>query len=264
MDTVTITVTCPEERLSWIKDILKGDPRKVTKKFVRSVAGLLEFLAAVLPFLRAPLGWLHQRLAAFEAGKEVFSASFRVRFGTYFEYIGALLHDWSGSASILSSFASSSSPDLVIYSDASGEVGFGALEMMTRSYGCGIWTEEEIADATRAKAVSSTYLEVLAIIRAVKTFAKPDSTIEVFADSAAAIFILQKRYDRKSEVSQALIISLDRYCRDNGIAIFFTHVPREHQMIQLVDSLSKGSVPLGLKSGGWKRVELKLMAPTLF
>ena len=175
VDTVTITVTCPEERLSWIKDILKGDPRKVTKKFVRSVAGLLEFLAAVLPFLRAPLGWLHQRLAAFEAGKEVFSASFRVRFGTYFEYIGALLHDWSGSASILSSFASSSSPDLVIYSDASGEVGFGALEIMTRSYGCGI----EIADATRAKAVSSTYVEVLAIIRAVKTFGNFYSAEEI-------------------------------------------------------------------------------------
>jgi ribonuclease HI len=210
------------------------------------------------------MGWLHQRLAAFEAGKEVFSASFRVRFSAYFQYIGALLHDWSGSASILSSFAASSSPDPLIYSDASGEFGFGALEMTTKSFGCGVWTKVEIADATRAKAVSSTYLEVLAIIRAVKTFARPNTTVEAFSDSAAAIFILQKRYDRKSEVSQALIISLDRYCRDNGIAIFFTHVPREHPTIQLVDSLSKGSMPLGLRSGGWKRVNLKLVSPTFF
>ena len=105
---------------------------------------------------------------------------------------------------------------------------------------------------------------MLAIIKAVKTFAKPNTTVQVFADSAAAIFVLQKRYDRKSEVSQGLIISMDRHCRDNGIAIFFTHVPREHQVIKLVDSLSKGSIPLGLKSGGWKRVRLELMSPTLF
>ena len=228
------------------------------------MAGLLEFLAAVLPFLRAPLGWLHQRLAAFEAGKEVFSDSFRARFGVYFEYIGALLHDWSGSASILASFGSSSLPDVTIYSDASGDFGYGALEMKTMLYGSGVWTNEEIAAATRQKAVSSTHLEVLAIIKAVKTFAKPNTTVQVFADSAAAIFVLQKRYDRKSEVSQGLIISMDRHCRDNGIAIFFTHVPREHQVIKLVDSLSKGSIPLGLKSGGWKRVRLELMSPTLF
>ena len=84
------------------KDILKGDPKKITKKFVRSVAGLLEFLAAVLPFLRAPLGWLHQRVAALEAGKEEFTPEFRARFVAYFNYIEALLKVWSGSASILS------------------------------------------------------------------------------------------------------------------------------------------------------------------
>ena len=53
VDTVKMTVTCPEERLRWIKAILKGDPKKITKKFVRSVAGLLEFLAAVL-LIRLP------------------------------------------------------------------------------------------------------------------------------------------------------------------------------------------------------------------
>ena len=258
-----MTVTCPEERLRWIKDILKGDPKKITKKFVRSVAGLLEFLAAVLPFLRAPLGWLHQRVAAFEAGKEDFTAEFRVRFAVYFNYIEALLKDWSGSASIRS-FASSSSPDLVIYSDASGDFGFGALEVTSKSYGCGIWTDEEIAAATRTKAVSSTHLEVLAIIKAIKTFAKPDCMVQVFADSAAAIYVLQKRYDRKSEVSQALIISLDRHCRDNGIALFFTQVNREHQVIQQVDSLSKGSIPTELQDGEWRRVMLIEMPPTLF
>jgi len=128
--------------------------------------------------------------------------------------ICALLDDWSGSASILSSFVASSQPDIVIYTDASGELGYGALEVLTRRYGYGKWTKAEFKDATRMKAVSSTYLEVLAIIRGVTSFAKPNATVEVFSDSAAATFILQKRYDRKSEVSQAPIVSMDRFCRD--------------------------------------------------
>ena len=121
------------ERLSWIKDILNGDPKKVTKKFVRSVAGSSFWLPCFLSF-----GWLRHRLAAFEAGKEVFSPVFQ----------SALVH----------------TTRLVRIVDSVLLCFFIALEVMTRSYGCGIWTEEEIADATRAKAVSSTYLEVLALL----------------------------------------------------------------------------------------------------
>ena len=66
---------------------------------MRSVAGL-DFLAAMLPFLRAPMGWLHKRVAAMEAGEEVFNPAFQLRFQAYFNYIEALLSDWSGSASI--------------------------------------------------------------------------------------------------------------------------------------------------------------------
>ena len=36
VDTVKMIVTCPEERLRWVRDILNGDPKKITKKFVRS------------------------------------------------------------------------------------------------------------------------------------------------------------------------------------------------------------------------------------
>eukprot|EP00456_Euglypha_rotunda_P039554 TRINITY_DN3047_c1_g1_i2.p1 TRINITY_DN3047_c1_g1~~TRINITY_DN3047_c1_g1_i2.p1 ORF type:complete len:731 (+),score=66.72 TRINITY_DN3047_c1_g1_i2:296-2194(+) len=262
VDTVTMTVTCPDQRLLWIKKILEENSKKITKTVVRSVVGLLEFVAAVLPFLRAPLGWLQKRSNALEAGKEIINEEFMLRFRAYFNYIEALLRDWSGSASILAPFALTSNPDLVIYSDASGEFGYGAIEVNTKSFGCGVWTDEEISAATRQKAVSSTQLEIMAMVKAIKTFARPKCTCHVFADSAAAVFIMQKRYDKNGELSQALIISLDRYCRDNGIAIVFSHVRREHRLIQVVDALSKGSIPDMICD--WKKVLLVSVQPTVF
>jgi len=135
--------------------------------------------------------------------KEPFNDEFKDRFKFYFVYIEALLNDWSGSTSIYSSFAISSNPDIIIFSDASGEFGYGALEVKSRWYGCGVWTDEEIASAIRKKAVSSTQLEIMAIVKAIKTFARPNCCVQIFADAETAIFILQKRYDKKSETSQA-------------------------------------------------------------
>ena len=74
------------------------------------------------------------------------------------------------------------------------------------------------------------------MVKAIYTFAKANQAVQVFADSAPAVFILQKRYDRKSDHSQGLIIALDLFCRDHGISVYFTHVPRTNDMIQVVES----------------------------
>lgn len=261
IDTETMTVTCPPERLQWIRKIIDNGSFQVTRKLVQSVTGLLEFLAAVLPFLRAPLGWLQKRNTEQVADKDMCNDDFKHRFQSYFRYIEALMHDWKGSASIYAPLTVET-PDLVVYSDASGEIGFGAIEVNSKSYFHGKWSTEEVLVATRSKAVSSTHLEILAIIKAVKTFAKPFKSVQVFADSAAAIYILQKRYDRSSDHTQALIISLDRFCRDNSISVFFEHVPRENSMIQLVDSLSKSIVPAFFDK--WSRVKFVSVVPTIF
>jgi len=70
VDTDKMIVTCPKERMEWLKEILKYQKKNITTKLVRSVTGILEFLASVLTFLRAPLGWIHRRQAAHARGTE--------------------------------------------------------------------------------------------------------------------------------------------------------------------------------------------------
>ena len=142
-----MTVTCPPERLQWIRDVLRDDNKRISVKLVQSVVGLLEFLASVLPFLRAPLGWLQHRASAQVAERELCNDEFKLRFKSYFRYIDALVRDWSGSASIYASVITTS-PDIVIFSDASGDIGFGAIEAKSTCYGYGTWTPTELIEAT--------------------------------------------------------------------------------------------------------------------
>lgn len=172
-----------------------------------------------------------------------------------------MLRDWDGSASVYASL-STENPDAVIFSDASGDVGYGAIEIRSHNFGSGIWSGDELKLAGRDSSISSTHLEIMAIAKAIRTFAKPFQAVQVFADSAAAVFVLQKRYDRRSDHSQGLMIALDKFCRDNGISLYFTHVPRSHKMIQIVDDLSKNIVPKVLV--GWERVKLISIDPVIF
>lgn len=261
IDTVKMIISCPPERLQWIRDILRSGIKGITLKVIKSVTGLLEYLAAVLPFLRAPLGWLQKREAAQTAGVEDCDDDFKARFVSYFNYIEVLLRDWNGSTSVFASL-STDNPDVVIYSDASSEYGYGMLEARSRCFGFGLWTANELRLAERGKSISSTHLEIMAITKAICTFAKSCQAVQVFTDSAAAAFILQKRYDKKSDHSQGLIIAMDRFCRNNGISLYFTHVLRTHEMIQLVDELSKGVVSDKLM--GWREVKPISIEPILF
>jgi ribonuclease HI len=261
VDTAAMTVTCPSERMDWIRSILNSGSKTITRKVIQSVTGILEFLAAVLPFLRAPLGWLQKRNTAQESGAEKCDENFKSRFKYYFHYIEALLYDWQGTASMYASL-STEDPDAIIYSDASGDVGYGAIEMKSQRFGHDIWSLDELKSAQRRSSVSSTHLEVAAIMKAIRTFAKPFQAVQIYADSAAAIFILQKRYDRHSDISQSLIMAMDRYCRDRGIALFFTHVSRTHSLIRVVDDLSKMIMPTFLD--GWERSNMLDFDPIIF
>jgi ribonuclease HI len=125
------------------------------------------------------------------------------------------------------------------------------------------WRSDEILDATREKAVSSTHLEILAICKAIFSIAPINSHVHVLSDSQAAIYTLERRYDKNSEISQGIIISLDKHCRDNGISIFFTHTPREDQWIQVVDDLSKGKLNKILYHE-WSEIQIVDITPTKF
>jgi len=151
-------------------------------------------------------------------------------------------------------------PDLIIYSDASGTQGFGYTETKSLQYGLGTWTLKDLKEARRELENSSTFLEILAIAIAIRSLAKPNLAIEVHCDSQPAIFALERRYYKGAVEGQNIIIGLDKFCRDWGLATFFRHTPRTDPTIQLVDSLSKGVVPRDLERIGILTNNIRIQA----
>ena len=205
-------------------------------------------LAQGLPFLKAPLGWLHRKIANYKALSTEGLDDLKDRFIHYIEYVQKLLEDWKGSASIHAT--STTQPDMTIYSDASGSKGFGYLDLNSLQYGFGKWSQKDLKQAHRESKTSSTFLEILAIGLAIKSLGKKNTAVEIICDSQPAVFALERRYYKGAIDGQNIIIGLDKFCRDTGIATFYKHQPREDPNIKLVDALSKGTIPEGLKING--------------
>jgi hypothetical protein len=242
VDTVSMTVSVTPERLKWIKKIITSTNETITPKFVKSIAGVLEFLASALPYLRAPMGWLQKRSSGLANGSEDCNKEFKIRFKRYLVYIQSLMQDWNGQAPIRDACKAETNPDTIIYADASGDIGYGALETTKLEYAFDLWRSDEIDQAMRVSSTSSTHLEILCICKAVITFVLPQTCARIHCDSQAAIFALKKRYCHSSDVVQSFIIGLDCWCQRNAVDLFFVHSPREDSLIRLVDSLSKGKV----------------------
>ena len=261
IDTHSMTISCPRERFEWIQTIISQHDTKINPKLINSVVGVLTFLATMLPFLKAPLGWLQRRMNKLDNGDEICSPEFIQRFKSFMVYMFKLLHDWKGTASIYDAI-STTNPQFQLYSDASGEIGYGFMELSTKSYSYGRWAPKELDDAKRCSAVSSTHLEILAVAKALLTLIPDRASVIVHCDSQAAMFTLERRYCKGSDVVQAVIIGIDRHCRDHGIAMFYQHTPRTNSHIQLVDELSKGRLPMELKR--WKFVNCRKLVTISF
>ena len=89
VDTAALTVSLPPERLKWLEQI-RAKEIKLSRKLVVSLEGLLVYLAAVIHFLKAPLGWLQRRMLAQAKGTETWDERFTQRFYSYWNYVVAL------------------------------------------------------------------------------------------------------------------------------------------------------------------------------
>ena len=189
IDTSAMTITCPKERFEWIQTIIAQRDTKVTPKLINSVVGVLTFLATMLPFLKAPLGWLQRRMNKLDNGDESCSPEFIQRFKSFMVYMFKLLHDWKGTASIYDAM-STADPQFKLYSDASGDIGYGFMELSSKTYSYGRWTTKDLDEAKRCSAVSSTHLEILAVAKAIMTLIPRRSAVVVHCDSQAAMFTI--------------------------------------------------------------------------
>ena len=162
VDTEEMTVAAPPERMEQIRSISRLRGAKVSVRLCQSVAGILEFLASILTFMKAPAGWMQRRAAALVSGAEKCDDKFRQRFAVYMEYVC-----WNGVTPIR---CLETRAEISIYADASGVHGYGATSPQAKVFTMGKWTDVEMEQAFRLKANSSTYLEVMAICIAIATF----------------------------------------------------------------------------------------------
>lgn len=243
VDTSEMTVSMTQERLAWLKTTMMSKV-KVSRKFIATITGILEFLSTVLPFLRAPLGWIRRRANEQDAGRESCDDLFSKRFLFYWRYIQKITNKWQGKANIQRISKAEEKPDVHLYCDASGEIGFGAINQQKQTFIKGLWSNDEKQSAQREKSVSSTHLEILCICKSIRSLIESKESVKIHCDSISAVWVLTKRYCKHSDDIQAMIIGIDEWCLSNDISLFFEHTPRENEWIRAADDLSKDKVKI--------------------
>ena len=78
-------------------------------------------------------------------------------------YMNKTLHDWEGSIKISDILMPETTPDAIIYSDASGITGYGCMCTTVQQYGYSLWDCKTLSSAFRSKSTSSTHLEIHAV-----------------------------------------------------------------------------------------------------
>lgn len=236
-DTASMTVSILPERRQWIDSLLSCDD--FSKPHLRSIVGVFEFLASVVSAFKAPMGWLRHRVTAIESGSENPDEDFKARFRSYVMYMRKLLQRWDGGFPILRPIKGN--PSKIIFVDASGDIGCGAVEVHNKVYLMKMWEKGELLSATRKANVSSAHLELLNIALSVITIGSRGDSIQVYSDSMAAICIAKKKYCPIGP-TQDILICLDKFCIDVGVTTEFIHIPREDKWIKICDSLSRNVV----------------------
>lgn len=243
-DTDKMVVSLIPERREWLNLQFKL-ASKITLSGITSMVGTFEFLATFLVFLKAPLGWLRHRQIELEQGDSKIDDVMKDRVKSYLSYTKELIDNWNGCVPIRKKQSLVGAADCIIFVDASGQVGRGAICLSRNEFALQAWSCSEVFLALRKKAISSTALELVNAGSAICTFAKPGNTVAIFSDSSAAVAIANKKYGR-SDNDQWALICLDKFCLQKGITYEFKHLPREDIWIQLCDDLSKGIVCLYL------------------
>lgn len=189
------------------------------------------------------MGWLRHRLNAFESKSELVNDEFKGRFFSYISYVRKLLSFKDGGFPIHDPLRRQ--PSKVIFVDASGDIGCGAVEIIGRFFLFKKWTKDEMKSASRKSSISSAHLELLNIALTICSISAPGDVIQVYSDSMAAVNIAKKKYCPIGP-TQDILICLDRFCLSASVTTLFTHVPRDDKWIKICDSLSRSVVCLSL------------------
>jgi hypothetical protein len=213
-----------------------------------TVAGFFSWISRPLPILRPFTSETYSLVARAESSNHAVTPSKRLRQGAYIveQILLALPPDHS--FRLHRGHESSTEPEAFLRSDASGEAdkGAGALAILGAGKVALLfshrWTPAEYASALREKRSSSTQLELLALLLALREFSSQrpalfrDALVDAELDSKAACECFVAGYSRVPAVN-AVLKELYIFMAEINVMVRPRHVLREEN--SSTDALSK-------------------------
>jgi hypothetical protein len=227
---------------TWLQTV-----EKLTVDELRTVAGFFSWISRPLPVLRPFASEAYSLQTRAEKARRSLVPSHRLRQGA--SILKRLLESLPSDHSFLlhRGHESSSSPDVFVRSDASGDFdkGAGALALLRGGESALLfshrWTSTEHQQALRVSGPSSTQLEILALLLALQDFHARDPNfanllVDVELDSKPACAVLCAGYSKVAAIN-SIVQRLFLFLAKTGIVVRPRQVLRDKN--SSADALSK-------------------------
>lgn len=258
IDTTEWTFRCPPPRLQLVTNLLQRWAAKSTcsLKELRSITGLFYFISAGFSAGRADLAHFFKLKAKGEATARRLKKSpasvflkLSPQVAASLEFWHSFFPSWDGAALIQASPSPLSSWDSIWRSDGSTSWGMGATNSRRCEYISSPWTPAEMAASARKERESAPFLETLAALITVQTWAPgARGRLVLFElDCLPAQQALSAGYSAAPGMPQ-LLRALRLVLIAHSCTVIFRHIPRDLNTV--ADAFSTGAVQKGLQA--WK------------
>ena len=261
-DTEALSVTCPQDKLSFYRNQLAKwskaslESNRMSTKRCEKLTGILNFLATVTPSFRTVVGHLksarrkaiNKKESSFKLPPEALAAILAV---------AKFMSSWSGSSPMFKPFSPRDPWDFLLRLDASSEFGFGGFVLPLERGMARAWSPEEraLSLSPQLKSESSTALELMGLKGLLLKFASRmrGARVQIEMDSATSILGL-RAWNSEVLVILSLLSDIHGLCIEHSIVARFEHIGREFNVI--ADHLSKDLTPQAVE-----QFALDFMAP---
>jgi len=164
-----------------------------------------------------------------------------------------VMQRWQGVARIYNRSWENRQADVITYCDIAlenepakaGSFGKGAFSLPSEKWFSTQWTEDELREAMREEKHSSAHLELINMLEAVLFFASETQRVLCICDSKASVRIATARYSAAANRRmEQRLNEFDLECCKRDLSVRFKWAPRTGEPQAVVDSLSRGEVPV--------------------
>ena len=254
LDTIRLKARLPVDKLLELRLLITSfiDNDHTTVRALESFLGKLSFAARVVTPGRTFMRRLWDLLAKFRYGEPHFRIRLPVGCIDDLKWWRILLDKWNGKAFFLQQ-EWTNSPDIGLYTDASGSIGWGAYYQSENRWIQGIWSSEHLQ-------YNITYKELYAIVAACSTWGAHWSKrhIRFHRDNEAMVACLASGTSRSPEVT-TLLRCLFMICAEHNFMVSALHIAGVTNNI--ADALSRSNLQVFRQLAPAARLQPDVMIP---